>query len=147
MADGRWVDSDHRYAVVIPEKTPAGQPVTVQRGKRGNAHVLHAESPDQSELYFEVTTHASRTDHRELVTTQQQFLRGNAPDAELSPTATTTVGTRTATTFDFKGTLQERLKARRFLFVDGAHHTYRIVYDHTSPLNETVLQSLEIDPS
>ena len=147
MAHSRRVDSDHRYAVAIPETTPGGQAVTVQRGKRGTAHVMHAESPDQSELYFEVTTYRTRTQHSELVTTQQQFLRGNAPDAELTKTATTTVGARDATTFDFKGTLQERLKARRFLFVDGARHTYRIVYDYTSPLNETVLQSLEIDPS
>jgi hypothetical protein len=147
MADSRCIDPDHRYAVAIPATTPGGQPVTVQRGKRGNVHVLHAESPDQSELYFEVTTYRARADHGELIATQQQFLRGNAADAELTKTATTSVGARTATTFDFKGTLQERLKARRFLFVDGARHTYRIVYDHTSPLNETVFQSLEIDPS
>ena len=145
MAEARWIESDRRYAVALPETTPTGQTVTVQQGKRGNAHILHAESPDQSELYFEVTTHASRTDHKELVATQQQFLRGNAPDAELTPTTTTTIGTRTATTFDFKGTLQGRLKARRFLFVDGARYTYRVVYDYTSPLNETVLKSLEID--
>jgi len=146
MADSRQIDAERRYAVAIPETTPRGAPVSVQRGKRGNAHVLHAESPDQSELYFEVTTYPARTEHAELVATQQQFLRGNAPDAELGAVGTTTLGARTATSFDFKGTLQDRLKERRFLFVDGAEHTYRVVYDYSSPLNETVLRSLEIDP-
>ena len=145
MAHFSQVDAEHRYAVAIPETTPNGQPITVDRRPRGNAHVLHAESPDQSELYFEVTTYPALADHAELVKTQQQFLRGSAPDAELTAVGTTTVGERTATTFDFKGTLQHRLKERRFLFVDGAAHTYRVVYDPTSPLNETVLQSFAIE--
>ena len=146
MTDSRLVDAEHRFAVAIPDTTPRGQTVSAERGSRGNAFVLHAESPDQSELYFEVTTYPVRSDHRELIATQQQFLRGNAPDAELGAIVTTTLAARPATAFDFKGTLQGRLKARRFLFVDGAHHTYRVVYDPTSPLNETVLQSLEIEP-
>jgi hypothetical protein len=33
---------------------------------------------------------------------------------------------------------------RRFLFIDGRQRTYRLVFDPTSPLNLTVLQSLQL---
>ena len=62
------------YTVVIPDRTPHGQTVIVQRGDRGGVHVLHAESPDQSELYFEVTTYGERSEHRPLIVSQQELI-------------------------------------------------------------------------
>jgi hypothetical protein len=82
-----------------------------------------------------------------LIATQQEFLRKNALDVSIAATTTTIVAGRRATTFDFEGLLQGRLKRRRFLFVDVATRTYRIVYDHSSPLNTTVLQSLVFSDS
>ena len=142
MTDKQIDDEVHGYTVVLPDLTPHGQTVVIQRGDRVGAHVLHAESPDQSELYVEVTTYPQRTAHDALISSQQEFLRSNALDPVLSATGDTTLAGRQATTFDFEGLLQGRLKRRRFVFVDVAARTYRVVYDHTSPLNAVVLQSL-----
>ena len=142
MTDKQFNDEAHGYTVVIPDLTPHGQTVVVQRGDRGTVHALHAESPDQSELYFEVTTHAQRVAHAPLIASQQEFLRTNALDAVMTATRGTKLTGRHATTFDFEGLLQGRLKRRRFVFLDTATRTYRIVYDFSSPLNELVLQSL-----
>ena len=142
MTEKQIVDDVHGYTVVIPDRTPHGQTVIVQRGDRGGVHVLHAESPDQSELYFEVTTYGERSEHRPLIVAQQEFLRANARDVALTPTTATTIAGRPGKTFDFEGLLQGRSKHRRFVFVDGSKRTYRIVYDHTSPLNSIVVEML-----
>lgn len=55
--------ADWGYSVPIPVTTPGGQQVTVQRGERNGCHIMHAETPDQSEFYFEVFAYDSQMDH------------------------------------------------------------------------------------
>jgi hypothetical protein len=137
-------DVAYGYAVTIPEVAPTGEVVTVQRGERRGNHVMHAETPDQSELYFEVTAYPQHVDHTELIAQQHTFLLMYAKNPLISATAATVLDGRSATTFDFDGVLQGKLKRRRFVFVNGATRTYRVVYDYTSPLNELVLSSLTL---
>lgn len=137
------VDPQRAYSLTLPRTTPQGQSVDVQRGERGDLHVLHAESPDQSELYFEVAAYSGLLDHVTLATEQQRFLRKNAADAQTTDIVRSP-GVHAGTSFDFRGTLQGRWKVRRFLFVDGPTRTYRIVRDPTSDVNERILLSLNL---
>jgi hypothetical protein len=52
------------------------------------------------------------------------------------------VGNFRATEFSFEGTLGGQWKSRRFIFLDSALRTYRIIYDPRSTLNEQILASL-----
>lgn len=132
------------YAVEIPTATADGEEVTIQSEERSGMHILHAESPDRSELYFEVTAYPGILDRDTLVKEQQDFLRERSEDGNLTEITRETLAHQEATTFDFRGTLQGRWKERRFLFLDGASRTYRVVYDPTSPLNVRLLSSLEL---
>lgn len=133
------VDASLGYAVYIPEVTPSGQIVTIHKSEKAGAHKMHAESPDQSELYFEVTAHPFLVGHDALVEQQQGFLLNYSIDGTVSEIAYKTVGRYVGTTFDFCGTLQGKWKERRFLFVDSSARTFRVVYDYTSALNGQVL--------
>ncbi len=140
------VDDEHEYSLSLPKTTPNGQTVTIQTGEHGEVHIMHIESPDQSALYFEVTTYPTLLDHSTLVEEQQAFLRGHCADERLSDVRHGKLAGHTGTTFDFGGTLGSRWKDRRFLFIDGPRRTYRIVYDPTSSLNEWVLRRLKFGP-
>lgn len=105
---------------------------------------MHAESPDQSELYFEVTAHPSIIEHEVLARQQQEFLVENSADGTMTEITQGTVGNYLGTTFDFRGTLQGKWKERRFLFVDGSSRTFRVVHDPTSTLNLEILWSFEL---
>ena len=144
VAFQRINDDEHGYAVEIPDATPRGQAVAVRSGERNGVHILHAESPDQSELYFEVTSYPALNDHGALARDQQRFLSEHAADAEMTAIERTVTLGQSGLTFDFSGTLQGRWKARRFLFLDGPTRTYRVVRDHTSELNERVLGSFNL---
>lgn len=133
---------NHGYEVWIPESTPNGQPVTVETRENAGVHIMHAESPDQSELYFEVTAYPAIREHHQLAGGQQEFLREHSPDGGMTETIEGTVGKYSGTTFDFRGTLQGKWKERRFLFVNRATRTFRVVHDPTSKLNLEVLDSL-----
>lgn len=135
---------DFGYAVWIPESTPNGQKVTIQTREHAGIHIMHAESPDQSELYFEVAAYPTILDHEALAQQQQDFLRQHSDDGTLTAIAPGTVSHLAGTTFDFRGTLQGRWKERRFLFIDGPARTYRIVHDPTSALNVQSLSTLEL---
>lgn len=132
-----------RWSVPLPETTPNGQPVTITRDARADSTLMHAESPDQSELYFEVVCYTAERDHGAAVTDQQTFLAQHAKDHRIGAAASTSLNGRRATTFDFEGQLQGRWKVRRFLFVDAGGVTHRIVFDPTSTLNHDVLAALE----
>ena len=140
------VDDEHEYSLSLPKTTPNGQTVTIQSGERDEVHVMHIESPDQSDLYFEITTYPTLLDHNTLAEEQQAFLRGHCADGRLSDVRHGKLAGHTGTTFDFGGTLGSHWKDRRFLFIDGPRRTYRIVYDPTSDLNEWVLRSLKFGP-
>ena len=135
---------DHGYEVWIPESTPNGQSVTVETRETAGVHIMHAESPDQSVLYFEVTAYPSMREHYQLAGEQQAFLREHSADGSLTDITQGTVGNFSGTTFDFRGTLQGKWKERRFLFIDSATRTFRVVHDPTSKLNSEILYSLAL---
>lgn len=138
------VNEDYGYAVSLPTTTPNGQKVTILSGEHSGVHILHAESPDQSELYFEVAAYQAILDHAALVKEQQEHLGAQSADGKLTEMTWETLASHTGTTFDFGGTLQGRWKERRFLFLDGLSRTYRVVYDPTSPLNVQTLRALKL---
>lgn len=133
------------YAAWIPAATPGGQAVAVEKREQSGLHILHAETPDQSEFYFEITAYPDFREHLALARQQQDFLRQQSPEGTLGEIRQAALGDLPATTFDFRGRLQGRWKERRFLFVDGAARTYRVVHDPTSSLNVQALERLELD--
>lgn len=132
------------WTVTLPDATPTGQTVAILRDKRNDSTLMHAESPDQSELYFEVLSYRDQRNHATAITTQQAFLTEHAKDLQIGATTATTLKGLDATTFDFEGWLQGRWKVRRFLFVDAGGCTHRIVFDPTSRLNHDLLAALEL---
>ena len=131
------------WRVVLPETTPNGQPVAILRDNRTDGTLMHAESPDQSELYFEVLAYTAQREHAGAVAAQREFLATNATNHRIGPASSAVVNGLPATTFDFEGWLQGRWKVRRFLFVDAGGCTHRIVFDPTSRLNHDLLAALE----
>ena len=138
------VDEARDYVVSIPELTPTGTPVQIQSSERLGAYIVHAQSPDQSELYFEVAAYAGFMDHNQLAEEERQFLQEHSSDGQLTSVHVGAVVGHRGTSYDFRGTLQGRWKERRFLILDGPRRTYRIVYDPTSALNEQVRRSLQV---
>ena len=132
------------WVVALPQTTPKGQAVAIMRDERTDGALMHAESPDQSELYFEVLCYRDQRDHAAAVTAQQAFLAEHAKDHRIGATMSVTVNDLAATTFDFEGWLQGRWKVRRFVFVDARGCTHRIVFDPTSRLNHDVVATLKI---
>jgi hypothetical protein len=133
------------YSIRIPEVAPSGQPVEILKFEREGIRRVHARSPDESEVYFEVTSYPMRVDHDEAAAEQRSFLAMRCADATMTSTSKTLLRSAPATEFRFEGTLQGRYKVRRFAFVDSRTRTYRIVYDPRSDVNERILESLEID--
>jgi hypothetical protein len=146
MTTGAIDDLEHGYSVAIPSAAPSGNAVTMQTGVRRGAHIRHAETADQHEIYFEVTAYPARLDHTELVAEQTAFLHRNSPDGAVGSAVEGRVGRFDGTTFDYAGMLQGRFKQRRFLFVDAGARTYRVVFDPTSAHNARVLDSLMFTP-
>jgi hypothetical protein len=131
------------WRIPLPETTPNGQSVAIMRDERTDSMLMHAESPDQSELYFEVLCYRDLREHGAAITAQQAFLGEHAKDLRIGATTSSTVNGLAATTFDFEGWLQGRWKVRRFLFIDAGGCTHRVVFDPTSTLNHDVLAALE----
>ena len=144
MNDQTQVSVEFEYQVWIPIETPTGRSVSVESGERLGRHKMHAESPDQSEFYFELVAYEGLMNHNLLVKEQQAFLRENSSDGIYSELWHGILCHLEGTLFDFRGTLQNRWKVRKFLFVDGSNRTYRIVHDPTSELNIQALQTLQL---
>lgn len=138
------VDQTRGYSVSIPGTTPTGQVVTLETREENGLHIRHAESPDQSELYFEVAAYPEILDHEPLIARQQRFLREASPEGEITAAGRGALAGYPGTTFEFRGLLQGRWKERCFFFVDGPGRTYRIVYDPTSTANQRVAAGLEL---
>jgi hypothetical protein len=135
-------DVEHNYSVRIPQTTPGGQPVEIVRSQQEGMHGMHAHSPDASEVYFEVVSYPGWIDREEAVAGQRDSLASRSPDAALTPTRQTVVGGFEASEFRFEGTLDGQWKVRRFIFLDTALRTYRVIYDPRSAANEEILDSL-----
>jgi hypothetical protein len=144
MADQTQDSELLEYDVWIPKATPTGQSVTVKSGERAGRHLMHAETPDQSEFYFEVLAYEGHLDHAALAADQKRFLADHSPDGHTSDPRRESMHHLEGTTFEFRGTLQDRWKERKFLFVDGPNRTYRVVHDPRSDLNVQALRSLQL---
>lgn len=130
------------YALWIPEKSPTGQSVSIEVSENEGIHKIHAEAPDQHELYFEVVAYPNLRDHADQIKMMKSFLVEEAPAGTQTSPKKGLVGRFFGTTFDFSGQLQGRWKERRFLWVDEGKRTFRIIHDHTSQLNRNILASL-----
>jgi hypothetical protein len=137
-------DSEHNYSLRIPNTTPRGQPVEILKDQREGTHRVHAQSPDDSELYFEIVSAPGLMNHEQAVAEQQAYLSSQSSDAAITAATQSVVRSFSATEFSYQGTLGGRWKVRRFIFLDSAIRTYRIVYDPRSTLNEQILDSLVI---
>lgn len=147
MNDQTQESTEFAYRVWIPAETVNGRLVNIESREQDGRHIMHAESPDQSEFYFELFAYEGLKDHTALVRDQQAFLQENSLDGTYSEAARGTLYHLEGTIFDFSGTLQNRWKVRRFLFLDGPNRTYRIVHDPTSELNIRALQTLQLGRS
>jgi len=82
--------------------------------------------------------------HEQAVAEQKAFLTRQSSDAAITATKQSVVRSSRATEFGFEGTLGGRWKVRRFIFLESALRTYRIIYDPRSTVNEQILASLVI---
>lgn len=144
MNDQTQENTEFEYRVWVPTAAPNGQSVSVQSGARAERYLMHAESPDQSEFYFEVLAYEGFMEHQALVEDQQTFLQKNSADGTFSEAMPGMLHHLEGTIFDFRGTLQNRWKVRKFFFVDGPNRTYRIVHDPTSALNTQAFLTLQL---
>lgn len=135
-------DSEHGYSVQIPSTTPGGQPVEILKEQREGRQRVHAQSPDASEVYFEIMSMPGLINHQQAVAEQKAFLASRSPDAAITATRQSVVHSLSATEFSFEGMLDGQWKVRRFIFLDSAHRTYRIIYDPRSEGNEQILDTL-----
>jgi hypothetical protein len=137
-------DRQHGFSIGIPSRTPSGQSVTIDQAERDGVGRVHAHSPDGSELYVEVVAYAGCIYRREAAIEQRGYLSEQDPAGRLSRVRAIKLGSLIGSGFAFTGTLGGLPRVRRFLFVDTAERTYRIVYDPTSTLNRTVLRTLVV---
>ena len=137
-------DPAHGFSIRIPSRTPSDQSVTIDRAERDGVGRLHAHTPDGTELYVEVVAYPGLIDHREAAIEQRGFLSEQDPGCRLWRVRAVKVGGLVGSGFRFSGTLGDLLRVRRFVFVDAADRTFRIVYDPTSTLNRAVLRTLTI---
>ena len=135
-------DVEHNYSLRIPTITPTGQGVAILKDEREGVHRVHAQSPDASELYFEIVSARGLLDHEQIIAEQKAFLTHQSSDAIITATKQSVVVSVRATEFGFEGTLGGQWKSRRFIFLDSALRTYRIIYDPRSTVNEQILDSL-----
>ena len=119
MADARtWSDPEHGFAIDVPGVAPSGAPVAVDHETTGDAHRLHAHTPDLTEIYVEVVSYAGVIDHRAARDDQRRGLA----ERDLAATVVTTpdgslLGRATAS-LDFEGVLGGQQRRRRFVWLD-----------------------------
>ena len=135
-------DWEHNFSLRIPTTTPSGQGVEILKDQREGAHRVHAQSPDAAELYFEIVSAPGLMNHEQAVAEQKAYLTYQSSDAAITATKQSVVRSFRATEFGFEGTLGGQWKIRRFIFLDSALRTYRIIYDPRSTVNEQILDSL-----
>jgi hypothetical protein len=136
------VDVEHNYSLRVPNTTPTGQPVEILKREHEGMHAVHALSPDESEVYFEIVSFSVLISHEEAVAGQRASLASRSPAAAITAMQRSVVRTWRASEFRFEGALGGRWKVRRFLFLDSAMRTFRIIYDPRSTMNEQILESL-----
>lgn len=137
-------DAEHGFSIRIPSRTPSDQSVTIDRAERGGVGRIHAHTPDASELYVEVVAYPGLIDHPEAATEQRGYLSEQDPACRLTRVRAVKIGGLVGSGFRFSGTLGDLRRVRRFVYVDAADQTFRIVYDPTSALNRAVLRTLTI---
>ena len=137
-------DREHGFSIRIPSRTPSDQSVTIDRAERDGVGRVHAHTPDGSELYVEVVAYPGLIDRQEAAIEQRRFLSERDPECRLTRVRAIKIGSLMGSGFRFTGILGGQPKARRFVFVDTADRTFRIVYDPTSTLNAAVLRTLVI---
>lgn len=138
-------DSEHNYLMQIPNTIPTGQSVEILKIQHEGIHGIHAHSPDESEVYFELMSYPQLLNHEEAVAGQRASLSSRSSDATMTAAKQSKVHTFGATEFHFEGALQGRWKVRRFIFLDSAIRTYKVIYDPRSAVNEYILDSLRLD--
>ncbi len=137
-------DPAHGITLHVPKTAASGAAVDVTIDRDADAHRIHAQTADGSEVYVEVVSSAGIVDNGQAVTEQRDALRVRSPGARISePTSTRVLG-RPAATFDFSGLLGGTRRVRRFLLVEAGVRTVRIVFDPTSPENDAILGTLAI---
>ena len=139
------VDAEHGWSIRIPTRTVDGAAVTLERGADAARHRVHAQTADGSTVYVEVVSWPEHVVHRDAIADQRGDLRHRAPDATIGEPEATEIAGRPATAFTFDGRLGEMRRCRRFVFVDTAARTLRIVSDPGSSTNEAILATLVLD--
>jgi hypothetical protein len=122
-----------------PAVTPRGQAVDRAEDQRGDAERVHLTTPEQPDLYFEVTRFpglAPRDEyrrHRDYL--EQRFGAGSTTEL-----AETRLGRSPAWSYAFRWDQGER----SVLLLPVGQDTYRIIYDPRSPLNAEVLATVTL---
>ena len=108
-------------------------------------HRVHAQTADGSTVYVEIVSWPEHVAHRDAIAEQRADLRQRAPDATIGEPEKAEIAGRPASAFTFDGQLGEARRRRRFVYVDTAARTLRIVVDPGSPANEAILATLVLD--
>ena len=133
-------DPEFGYRFYVPRIAPSRQPVTVLRNEREGMRGVHALTEDRHEIYFELVAYPAEIDHETACEGQKQYIAEHFEAATFTENTQIQLKALPATTFTF----DSKNFGRRFLYVDAAERTYRIVYDHLHPPNAQILETVEI---
>lgn len=124
---------------MYPERTPSGRTVRAHDRTDGDSPGVHFISDGSiTDVYFEVRRRRGSTPEAEQARFRGEVER-RADYVDASEPLETTAGGREACAFSFR--LSDRERAAIFV-ADGAD-AYRIIYDPRSPINVTMLSTIE----
>jgi hypothetical protein len=123
----------------IPEVTAKAQTTEITRDTLKGMVRVHAHSPDLFELYFEVVSYPEMLDHQKLIEEQKPFIEKKFTNVSFSEVGSGPFKKFPTTEFTF----ESDEKTRRFVYIEDANRSYRVIFNPLSNLNLDVLNSLE----
>ena len=133
------VQDGSRWQFQVPEITGRAQSTEITRDTHKGMVKVHAHTPDLFELYFEVVSYPGKLDHQPLIEKQKPFIEQAFTNVSFSEINSSTLKGLPTTEFTF----ESEEKSRRFIYIEDASRSYRVIFNPLSDLNRDVLDSLE----
>jgi hypothetical protein len=124
----------------IPEVTAQAQSTEITRDTHKGMIRVHTHTPDLFELYFEVVSYPGTLEHQALIEKQKPFIEKKFTNVSFSEVITGPFKKLQRTEFTF----ESDEKTRRFIYIEDACRSYRLIFNPLSDLNLDVLNSFEL---
>ena len=133
------VEDGSGWQFQVPEVTEQAQTTEITRDTHKGKIKVHAHTADLFELYFEVVSYPEKLDHQALIEKQKPFIEQEFTNVSFSEVSAQTFKGLPTTEFTF----ESEEKTRRFIYIEDASRSYRVIFNPLSNLNLDVLNSLE----